>query len=205
LSVDAVHVSVICVLEFAVAARFVGAEGAVLSDDAAIVTVAVAVFDVSACAVAVTVTAAGFGTLAGAVYKPLAEIVPCVASPETCHVTVPFVAFVTVAENCCVCPVLTLAVVGETATLTALFVVEELAPHPCSRNSSGTTAMTSEFRREHKPATHSSSKSWASLKMNAPNYFYEQLVNCARGKAAAGKPPFNHCNKNNTVSFNSLS
>lgn len=57
----------------------------------------------SAALVAVTVTAAGVGTLAGEVYKPVVEIVPHAApvqpEPPTVHVT-PVLAFpVTVAAN----------------------------------------------------------------------------------------------------------
>jgi hypothetical protein len=37
--------------------------------------------------VATTVTVAGFGTLAGVVYSPLASIVPFAAPPGTLHVT----------------------------------------------------------------------------------------------------------------------
>jgi hypothetical protein len=51
--------------------------------------------------VAVTVTAAGFGTVAGAVYKPLELIVPLALPPVTAHVTVWLVELLTVAENCC--------------------------------------------------------------------------------------------------------
>lgn len=58
---------------------------------------------VSAWETAVTVTAAGEGTVAGAVYIPVALIVPCVESPPatpfTCHVTAVFDVFDTVAVN----------------------------------------------------------------------------------------------------------
>lgn len=73
------------------------------------------------------VTVAGLGTLAGAAYKPLVEIVPCAASPPvtplTCHVTAVFVAFETVAVNCCALPAITFAVVGVTETETAAVMV----------------------------------------------------------------------------------
>ena len=49
-----------------------------------------------------------------AVYRPVPEIVP----PVAVHVTAVFDAFATVAANCCVPPVNTEAVVGETVTLT---------------------------------------------------------------------------------------
>jgi hypothetical protein len=140
---------------------------------AATVTVAVALFVASACAVALTVTVAGLGALAGAVYKPLAEIVPCVASPETCQVTAVFAAFVTVAENCCVCPDVTVAVVGDIVTLTGFCVVwEEFAAHPCSSNKNGIIARSNQFLRVVTTPKHSSSKPWACLKMNSPNDLY---------------------------------
>jgi hypothetical protein len=51
----------------------------------------------SACEVAITVTFAGFGTIAGAVYTPADEIVPLLAPPLTLQVTAVFVVRVTVA------------------------------------------------------------------------------------------------------------
>ena len=65
----------------------------------------------SATEVALTLTAAGEGTETGAVYSPVPEIVPQMAplhpAPERLHVTVVFVAPLTVAENCCCAPVAT--------------------------------------------------------------------------------------------------
>ena len=59
---------------------------------------------VSAVLVAVMLICAGFGNFAGAVYRPVAEIVPTVASPPvvpfTFHVTAVLLAFATVAVNC---------------------------------------------------------------------------------------------------------
>jgi hypothetical protein len=87
-----------------------------------IVTVTDADLVVSALEVAVTVTCAGFGTVAGAVKRPLDEIVPQVApeqpTPLRLHVTTVFVVPVTFAVNCCVFPATTCAVVGETLTTT---------------------------------------------------------------------------------------
>jgi hypothetical protein len=52
---------------------------------------AVAIFVGSACKTAAMVTADGEGMSTGAVYRPVASIVPCVGSPPvvpfTCHVT----------------------------------------------------------------------------------------------------------------------
>jgi hypothetical protein len=48
-----------------------------------IVTLAVALIELFAWLVAVTITIAGFGTVAGALYKPVVEIVPTVAFPPT--------------------------------------------------------------------------------------------------------------------------
>jgi hypothetical protein len=71
----------------------------------------------SACATAVTVTAAGLGTVAGAVNTPEVEIVPVPAlppvTPFTCQVTPMLLEFCTVAVKACDAPVATLAVVGE--------------------------------------------------------------------------------------------
>jgi hypothetical protein len=67
--------------------------------------------------VAVTTTAPWDGTEDGAVYNPLAEIVPQ-ADPEqpgplTLHVTAVFVAPLTTTENCCWPPTVTTALIGE--------------------------------------------------------------------------------------------
>src|SRR6266446_4662078 len=78
------------------------------------VTDADADFVASACAVAVTVTCAGFGTVAGAVYSPLLEMVPLEAPPAMLHVTAVFDVPVTVAVNCCVLPAATLTAIGAT-------------------------------------------------------------------------------------------
>src|SRR5438045_7226119 len=70
------------------------------------VTCAEADFVGSACDTAVTATVAGFGTTAGAVYRPELDIVPTVAlppvTPLTCQVTAVLLVFCTVAVNCCV-------------------------------------------------------------------------------------------------------
>lgn len=104
------------------------ADGGESAVDAAqvIVTVALADFVVSATLVAVTVTLAGEGTLAGAVYvalaAPFATIVPTIefppAPPFTLHVTAVDGAPgpVTVAVNPCAAFVATLALVGEIPT-----------------------------------------------------------------------------------------
>jgi hypothetical protein len=72
--------------------------------------------------VAVTVTVGGVGTEAGARYAPEAEIVPMVGfpptNPLTDQVTVVVPVPVTKAVNCCPEPVCTLAVAGDTVTLT---------------------------------------------------------------------------------------
>lgn len=77
---------------------------------------------VSACDVAVTVTRAGLGTIAGAVYNPAAETFPQLEPeqpvPETFHVTDVFELPVTCAENCREADGATLADVGEMVTVT---------------------------------------------------------------------------------------
>ena len=62
------------------------------------VTLAVAFLLVSATLVAVTVTVCGLPSVAGAVYRPLLEIVPTAGLTD--HVTAAFVAPATVAVNC---------------------------------------------------------------------------------------------------------
>ena len=89
-----------------------------MAGGAVTVTTAVPVFVESACEVAVMVTVPPVGTVPGAVYKPDELIVPMLAAPAdvllTCHVTAVFVVPVTVAVNCCVWLVCTLAVAGAT-------------------------------------------------------------------------------------------
>ena len=73
--------------------------------------------------VAFTTTVEGLGSAAGAVYRPKVEIDPQAsakhAGPETLQVTKVLLVPVTVAVNCCWLLVKTLAVKGETVTVTA--------------------------------------------------------------------------------------
>jgi hypothetical protein len=94
----------------------------------------------SATLVAVTITDAGLGRTAGGVYRPAFEIVPTVefppAVPPTAQVTLVSVAPVTDAVNCCVVPMLTVAVAGLTCTSTEDFVEPEFAKlQPASADS----------------------------------------------------------------------
>jgi hypothetical protein len=86
------------------------------------VTVPLADFVVSAALVALMVICAGFGNFAGAVYSPVAEIVPTVASPPavpfTFQVTAVLLVLPTAAENCCVWEMITVVVAGVTSTVT---------------------------------------------------------------------------------------
>jgi hypothetical protein len=75
--------------------------------DATTVTVAEPDLVESACEVAVTVTFAGVGTVAGAVYTPVAEIVPLLGPPLTLQVTAVFIVPVTVAVKVTVWPIIT--------------------------------------------------------------------------------------------------
>ena len=90
-----------------------------------LVTVAVAVPELPGLAtlVARMVTATGEGRICGAVYSPVALIVPTVELPPvmpfTLHVTVVFVVLVTDAVNGCVAPSSTFCVPGATETATA--------------------------------------------------------------------------------------
>ena len=94
-------------------------EASVGSAAVTMVTVALALSVGSATEVAVTVA---FPAVAGAVYKPVLEIVPVVLlpplMPSTDHVTAVLVVPLTVAVNCWVCCGTTLADVGEIATET---------------------------------------------------------------------------------------
>ena len=134
LSVAGVHVTCNVVGETDVTCTFVGLVGAVVSLGLAIVTTADPDLKGAACDTAVTITVAGFGTAAGAVYIPAAEIVPCVGSPPaapfTCQVSPPLAAPVTVAENGCVWPKLTMADVGDITTVTGSCVEEALDAQP---------------------------------------------------------------------------
>src|SRR5947207_3049389 len=89
---------------------------------AVMVTCAEADFVGSAWDTAVTVTMAGFGTTAGAVYRPELDIVPTVALPPVtplpCHVTVVLLVFWTVLVNCCILPALAALDTGEIETPT---------------------------------------------------------------------------------------
>lgn len=82
-------------------------------DPAATETVALAVFVVSAALVARMVTVVAEVTL-GAVKLPVLEMLPALADQVTPVLLVPW----TLAENCCVAPDATLALVGETEMLT---------------------------------------------------------------------------------------
>lgn len=66
-------------------------------------------------AAAVTVTVCCAETVAGAVYRPAALIVP---SPVTVHVTSVSEALLTVAANCCACQAYSVAADGPTVTTT---------------------------------------------------------------------------------------
>ena len=85
------------------------------------VMVAVLKMFVSAAAAALTVTCAGVGTLPGAVYNPVEEMLPQVAPlhplPLTLQFTAVFELPVTVAVNCCCRPVTTVAEPGERFTM----------------------------------------------------------------------------------------
>src|SRR2546430_9784471 len=86
-------------------------------------TVAVADLVVSAALVALMEITLE-GTRPGAVYRPAVEIVPRFALPPgmplTCQLTAVSFVFATVAENCAVWPMVTVAVVGVTVTTTVL-------------------------------------------------------------------------------------
>lgn len=92
----------------------------------------------SAWATAVTETVAGLGIEAGAVYSPVAEIVPTVLLPAATPATLQFTAVVlvpvTVAVNCRILFVATSAVGGETLTVIGAALWELPPPHDKSSN-----------------------------------------------------------------------
>jgi hypothetical protein len=83
------------------------------------------IFVLSAALVAVTVIVFGVGRFIGAVYNPVASIVPVVAFPPGTalidHTTLVFAFPVTAAANVCVAPARTAAVAGVTVTTTPAF------------------------------------------------------------------------------------
>src|SRR2546425_1265934 len=87
------------------------------------VTCAVPILVGSATLTALTVTGFGLGTVLGAVYRPVTEMVPTVALPPSTSFTNQVTAVLsppgatTVAVNCCVCPTSTVAVWGVTVTV----------------------------------------------------------------------------------------
>src|SRR5580704_17877960 len=85
---------------------------------AAVVIVSVADPDLvgSFCEVAVIVTCAGAGTVAGAVYKPVLEIVPFALPPATLQFTAVLNVCNTVAVICCVVPTTRFTPLGATLT-----------------------------------------------------------------------------------------
>lgn len=86
-------------------------------DAATMFTFAEALNVVSACETAMIATVVGFGTLNGAVYKPVVEITPIVEFPPgvpfTCQVTLVLELLLMVAPNCNVPDVGILALSGE--------------------------------------------------------------------------------------------
>ena len=89
-------------------------------------------FVVSACEVTLTVTAAGLGKIAGAVYRPVVvtfpHVEPAHPAPETLHDTEVFEVPVTCAENCSDAEAAIVAEVGEMVTwTTGTTVTAELA------------------------------------------------------------------------------
>jgi len=87
------------------------------------------------------------------VYSPELEIVPTVAlppvTPLTCQVTAVLAVFCTVAVNCWVPPIATVAEVGEIVTLSELGVgVVDAGPHPAASH-----ALTATPARKRQNAT----------------------------------------------------
>jgi hypothetical protein len=98
-----------------------------------IVTVADAVFEVSATLVAITLTELGLSAFTGAVYSPSVDTVPTEVlpplTPFTVQVTFVLLLPVTVAVNCWVCPNLTVAAVGLIVIATVCLLVPQPPCH----------------------------------------------------------------------------
>src|SRR5580693_5613915 len=115
-----------------------------------IVTVAVPVFVESFSDVAMITTCAGVGTVVGAVYKPVLEIVPFALPPDTVQVTAVLNVSCTVALNCCVFPITMFTPVGSTLTETTFPAVPVLQPvirHTKPNAISGNAALVLQTRR----------------------------------------------------------
>ena len=101
-----------------------------------------------AAAIAVMVTPAGLGIVAGAVYEPIAEIVPVVefppATPFTCQVTLAFTLPTTEAWKVWDVPVGTIADAGVTATVTVGNRLEPPPEPPQATNRPNSTAVNME-------------------------------------------------------------
>ncbi len=94
---------------------------------------------------ALTVTVAEEGTMIGARYKPVVEMLPTVelppVTPSTCQVTPVFDVFSTVAVNACVPPpALTLAVPGDTVTVTGAEALTSISAESCAPSLSVTVS-----------------------------------------------------------------
>ena len=117
------------------------------ADFVVIVTVAVPVFDVSFSDVAIITTCAGVGTVAGAAYSPLAEIVPFALPPATFQVTAVLNVSSTVALNCCVVLMTMFTPVGSTLTDTTFPAVPVLHPANTDSNESTPSETIALFKR----------------------------------------------------------
>lgn len=106
----------------------------------------------SALLTAVTVTVAGDGRFAGAVYKPAAVIAPVAVFPPatlfTFHATPVFVVPVTLGWNCCVCPRNRFALVGCMVTTTGEGPVEDELVDPQPGSISALTQKSARRRNE---------------------------------------------------------
>src|SRR5215471_13465052 len=118
-----------------------------------IVINALANFDTSACATALTDTLGGFGTVSGAVYSPPAVIVPTDALPEatpfTCQTTAVFEVPVTSTVNCSENPACNCFAVGEIETTMSGGGGVELPPPPHP----GRLATSNTIRHRSKPGS----------------------------------------------------
>ena len=148
-----------------------------------IVTVAVAVALVEACEIAVMVTALGFGTVGGAMYRPVESIVPIVAFPPviplTSHVTFSLLLAVltTAASNCTLPPTDTVVLVMLRVTAGALELGVPLLQPPAAQESMSPESLPKLPNASFRPLSTSSSRK------SSGGYLWRTLERTAHSKS----------------------
>jgi hypothetical protein len=142
---------------------------------------------------AVIVICAGVGTVAGAVYSPVLEIVPFPLPPETLQVTPWFDVSITVAVICCVVPTTTFTPLGKTLTEIVRPAVPFLHPARINATAKGSSEQARFIRSPNAGAyLYSSSGFFATIHDNKVCYLKGNapLAKQLRGMSLVGAP---HC------------